>query len=50
LIAHSAHAGANLEGRLPALLREAGFARVEEIGQRSLGFGRLWTWRATKQA
>jgi len=50
LIAHSAHAGANLEGRLPALLREAGFARVEELGQRSLGFGRLWTWRATKQA
>jgi SAM-dependent methyltransferase len=48
LLMHGAHAEANLEGRLPALLREAGFARVEELGQRSVGFGRLWTWRATK--
>ena len=50
LLSRGGHAAANLEGRLPALLREAGFARVEELGQRSLGFGRIWTWRATKAA
>ncbi len=48
LLMHAEHARANLEGRLPALLHEAGFARVEELGQRSVGFGRLWTWRSTK--
>jgi len=45
---HGGHATTNLEGGLPVLLREAGFARVEELGQHSVGFGRLWTWRATK--
>jgi ubiquinone/menaquinone biosynthesis C-methylase UbiE len=40
------HARENLEGRLPAMLREAGFSRVEELAQRSIGVGRLWTWRA----
>ena len=40
------HARENLEGRLPALLREAGFSRIEELAQRSIGVGRLWTWRA----
>jgi ubiquinone/menaquinone biosynthesis C-methylase UbiE len=46
LFLRGGHARENLEGRLPVLLREAGFSRVEELGQRSIGFGRLWTWRA----
>jgi ubiquinone/menaquinone biosynthesis C-methylase UbiE len=40
------HARENLEGRLPALLREAGFSRIQELSQRSIGVGRLWSWRA----
>jgi ubiquinone/menaquinone biosynthesis C-methylase UbiE len=40
------HARENLAGGLPVLLREAGFSRIEELGQRSIGLGRLWTWRA----
>jgi ubiquinone/menaquinone biosynthesis C-methylase UbiE len=40
------HAHENLAGGLPALLRDAGFSRIEELSQRSIRVGRLWTWRA----
>jgi ubiquinone/menaquinone biosynthesis C-methylase UbiE len=36
----------NVAGRLPELLREAGFARVEELEQHSILLGRVWSWRA----
>jgi ubiquinone/menaquinone biosynthesis C-methylase UbiE len=47
LFGHAEHAKSQLEGGVPALLRDAGFTRVEELSQRSLGFARVWTWRAT---
>ena len=47
LLMRGPQARAHLEGRLPELMQETGFARVEELAQRSLGIGRLWTWRAT---
>ena len=38
---HGEHMADNLAGRLPELLREAGFARVEERGHHSTVFGTL---------
>jgi ubiquinone/menaquinone biosynthesis C-methylase UbiE len=38
---HGEHMADNLAGRLPVLLREAGFARVEERGHHSTVFGTL---------
>jgi ubiquinone/menaquinone biosynthesis C-methylase UbiE len=46
LLLRGEHARENLEGRLPELLLDAGFSRIEELSQRSIGVGRLWTWRA----
>jgi ubiquinone/menaquinone biosynthesis C-methylase UbiE len=40
----------NIEGRLAALLCEAGFAQVVELGRRSTIFGSLWYYRAAKPA
>ena len=40
------HAHSSIEGRMPALLRDAGFARVDDVAQRSMGFARVWMWRA----
>lgn len=39
-------ADSNIAGRLPALLGDAGFAQVDAVSQRSMGFARLWMWRA----
>jgi ubiquinone/menaquinone biosynthesis C-methylase UbiE len=36
------------EGRLPELLREAGFSRVDELDQHSIGVGRIRSWRARR--
>ena len=36
----------NLDGKLPSLIREAGFASVEELGQHSIRISRIWTYRA----
>ena len=36
----------NVEGRLPDLLREAGFSTVDELDQHSIGVGRIGSWRA----
>ena len=38
---HGEHMADNLAGRLPELLREAGFARTEERGHHSTAFGTL---------
>lgn len=38
---HGEHMADHLAGRLPVLLREAGFERVEERGHHSTAFGRL---------
>lgn len=38
----------NLTGKLPEILREAGFAGVEELGRRGTLAGSLWFYRATK--
>jgi ubiquinone/menaquinone biosynthesis C-methylase UbiE len=46
LLRHGGHARLHLEGRLPALLRDAGFGRVAELARLSMGFGRVWFWRA----
>ena len=44
---HSAeHLRDNLEGRIPALLREAGFAEAGEIAHRTTLFGRIAWYRA----
>jgi ubiquinone/menaquinone biosynthesis C-methylase UbiE len=47
LFVHAEHAGTNLREGLRALLAAAGFARIDEEPQRSLGFARVWAWRAT---
>lgn len=45
---HSAdHMKDNFEGRLPALMHEAGFADASEIGHRSTLFGRIAHYRAS---
>ena len=36
----------NLAGKLPCLLREAGFASVEELSQLSIRISRIWTYKA----
>ena len=41
LLHHGEHMADNLAGRLPELLREAGFARVEERGHHTTLFGTL---------
>ena len=43
----TAHVRLQLEGGIPALLRDAGFSRVEDVAQRGMGFARVWYWRAT---
>ncbi|MQA83343.1 MAG: methyltransferase domain-containing protein [Streptosporangiales bacterium] len=39
--------GANLSGRMPALMREAGFATVAEEGNAMMPIGTLTYWKAT---
>lgn len=38
----------NIEGRLAALVSEAGFAEVEELARRGTIVGRVWYYRAAK--
>jgi ubiquinone/menaquinone biosynthesis C-methylase UbiE len=38
----------HVDGRLAALLREAGFARVEELARRGTLFGSVWYYRAVE--
>ena len=38
----------NIEGRLAALVREAGFAEVDELARRGTIVGSLWYYRAAK--
>jgi ubiquinone/menaquinone biosynthesis C-methylase UbiE len=47
LLVHAEHARTNLAGGMRPLLEGAGFPRVDEVAQRSLGFGRIYAWRAT---
>jgi len=47
LLRHGGHVRLQLEGGMPALLRDAGFSRVEDVAQLSMGFARVWFWRAT---
>ena len=47
LLQHGGHVQSQLQGGVPALLRESGFGKVDELSQRSLGFARIWSWRAT---
>ena len=44
----SAEARDNIDGRLAALLREAGFEHVEELARRGTIVGSLWYYRAAK--
>ena len=46
LVMQGEHARLHFEGGVPALLRDAGFRDVEEVGQHSAGIGRVWLWRA----
>jgi ubiquinone/menaquinone biosynthesis C-methylase UbiE len=46
LLMHAEHARTNLQHGLAPLLAEAGFHRVDEQPLRSLGFGRIYSWRA----
>jgi hypothetical protein len=43
---HFEHARTNLAGGVRALLVDAGFASVDEQPLQSLGFGRVYSWRA----
>ena len=45
---NSPEARENITGQLPALLREAGFERVEELARRGTLIGSLWYYRAYK--
>jgi ubiquinone/menaquinone biosynthesis C-methylase UbiE len=47
VLRHGGHARLQLEGGMPALLRDAGFSRVEDVAQLGVGFARVWYWRAT---
>ena len=47
VLTHFEHARTNLQQGLAALLVEAGFARVDEQPLRSLGLGRIYSWRAS---
>lgn len=46
LLHRSDHLRDNFEGRIPALMREAGFAAPEEVGHRASLFGRVSSYHA----
>jgi ubiquinone/menaquinone biosynthesis C-methylase UbiE len=48
LIFGSAECRDNVEGRLPLLIREAGFSRVEDLGRRGTLVGSVWYYRGSK--
>jgi len=42
------HLAGNLQGRIPAMMKDAGFCAAEEIDKRMTIFGSLWFYRALK--